>query len=298
MNETSKTYIVIAALIVFGIYRKKVALTDSSNTPDYLASTSTGSGPSQSSYTYGKYNLAKIAYEVQQKLGNGESIIQVHDYSNESVGSGVQHTFDVTVFNSATTQALTKRITCLKKGSELELLSQELLSPITGSIVKRNEAEDGVSLLLMEDMEVDNDATFVRDKYTFVTKHDLDLPPEPIPPREECRRQANEVPNKLTKECKLDIDIYTRSMAQYRKQVQEARANGTFTRRQLAFAPTDQTVPEHTKYPFSHPQTYGFTAHEDAPIDYSVLEMVQPMKDEHFFNTIAMEKSALGIQYN
>ena len=87
-------------------------------------------------------------------------------------------------------------------------------------------------------------------------------------------------------------------MAQYRKQVQEARANGTFTRRQLAFAPTDQTVPEHTKYPFSHPQTYGFTAHEDAPIDYSVLEMVQPMKDEHFFNTIAMEKSALGIQYN
>jgi hypothetical protein len=39
MNETSITYIVIAALIVFGIYRKKIALTDSSNTPDYLAST-------------------------------------------------------------------------------------------------------------------------------------------------------------------------------------------------------------------------------------------------------------------
>ena len=309
MDDTKMlTYVTIAALIGFGIYRKNY-------TPDNpYESVSRGGDPyvlspppiqtnsseapvpvrkSKSSYMTGKHHVAKIAYKLEQNLDPSESIIQVHDYSNDPGGSGIQHTFDVTTFNSSTTQSLTKRIQCLEKGNYVEIISEQIMSPITGSIMTQKDIMDDVSDLLLDDVESEGDVKFVRDKYAFIN-NDV-LPPEPAPLSKHCTTQLNS--GNITKECQNQLNVYSRSMAEYKKQVKEAREKGTFTRRRLGFAPMDQTIEDNQKYPFSQPQTFGFVAHEDAPIDYSSLEKLKPLKDEMFFNSLAMENSSLAIQY-
>jgi len=98
----------------------------------------------RSSYLVGKHHVAKIAFQLEQSLDSSESIIQVHDYSNDPGGAGIQHTFDVTIFNSSTTQALTKRIQCLEKGNSVEIVSEQIMSPITGSIMTQKDILDDV----------------------------------------------------------------------------------------------------------------------------------------------------------
>ena len=316
MNDsTVMTYVIIAALIAFGIYRKNYTPIDSSESlsrdgspyalsvPTPPKSTSDASDvltktipkKSSSSYLTGKHHVAKIAYQIEQRMDPSESIIQVHDYSNSpGGGDGIEHTFDVTTFNSSSTQALTKRIQCLEKGNSVEILSELIMSPITGAIMTQKDATNDVSDLLLDDIESEGDTKFVRDKYTFVKK-DI-LPQEPTPLSTECTRQLNE--GSITDACQTQLNVYSRSMAEYKKQVKEAREQGTFTRRRLGFAPMDdEEIKDSQKYPFSQPQTFGFVAHEEAPIDFSSLSTLKPLKDENFFNSLALENSSLAIQY-
>lgn len=303
------TYVTIAALIGFGIYRKNYTPTDpsesfSKNGDPYALSMPPKTSPSdastlltipvqKSSYLTGKHHVAKIAFQLEQTLDPSESIIQVHDYSNEPGGAGIQHTFDLTTFNSSTTQAITKRIQCLEKGNSVEIVSEQIMSPITGSIMTKKDIMDDVSDLLLVNIKTEGDAEFVRDKYAFVKK-DV-LPPQPTPLSTECTTQFNE--GNLTSRCQTQLNVYSRSMAEYEKQVKEAREQGTFTRRHLGFAPMNEKIEDYQKFPFSQPQTFGFVAHEDAPIDYSSLGKLKPLKDEFFFNSLAMEGSSLAIQY-
>lgn len=309
MNDSQViTYVTIAALIGFGIYRKNYTSTDpyesfSGNGEPYALSMPPPTKPpsqdllttkpKSSSYLTGKHHIAKIAYQLEQSLDHSESIIQVHDYSNSPGGAGIQHTFDITTFNSSSTQALTKRIQCLEKGNSVEVLSEQIMSPITGSIMTPKDIMDDVSDLLLDDIESEGDAKFVRDKYAFFKK-DV-LPPEPTSLSKECTRQFNE--GAITNACQTQLNVYSRSMAEYKKQVKEAREQGTFTRRRLGFAPMDEKIEDSQKYPFSQPQSFGFVAHEDAPIDYSSLSTLKPLKDENFFNSLALENSSLAIQY-
>lgn len=311
MNDSQViTYVTMAALIGFGIYRKNYSPIDSSESlstegEPYALSVPQARSPSdasdllttkpKSSYLTGKHHVAKIAYQLEQNLDPSESIIQVHDYSNSSGGgTGVQHTFDVTTFNSSSTQSLTKRIQCIEKGNSIEILSEQIMSPITGSTMTQKDIMDDVSdLLVGDDIESEGDAKFVRDKYTFVQKEVL--PEEPKPLSSECTRQLNE--GTITDACKTQLNVYSRSMAEYKKQVIESREKATFTRRRLGFAPMNEKIDDSQKYPFSQPQTFGFVAHEQAPIDYSSISTLKPLKDENFFNSLALENSSLAIQY-
>lgn len=310
MNDSQVlTYVTIAALVGFGIYRKNYKPTDlsesfSGNGEPYALSVPPPSDASDllttksksSSYLTGKHHIAKIAYQLEQKLDTSESIIQVHDYSNSPGGAGIQHTFDITTFNSSSTQALTKRIQCLEKGNSVEILSEQIMSPITGSIMTQNDIMDDASDLLLDDIESEGDTEFVRDKYAFVKK-DI-LPPEPTALSRRCTVQHNDKSNDMDESCKTQRNMYSRSMAEYKKQVKEAREKGTYTRRRLGFAPmNNEKIEDSQKYPFSQPQTFGFVAHEDAPIDYSSLSTLKPLKDEAFFNSLALENSSLAIQY-
>uniref|UniRef100_A0A6C0J2M7 Uncharacterized protein n=1 Tax=viral metagenome TaxID=1070528 RepID=A0A6C0J2M7_9ZZZZ len=309
MNDSQVlTYVTIAALIGFGIYRKNYTPTSASESLSRdgeayaLSVPPTRSPPDasdllttkpKSSYLTGKQHVAKIAYQLEQSLDPSESIIQVHDYSNSPGGDGIQHTFDVTTFNSSSTQSLTKRIQCLEKGNSVEILSEQIMSPITGSIMTQTHVMDDVSDLLIDNMESEGDVKFVRDKYAFVKKEVL--PQEPTPLSSECTRQLNE--DTITDACKTQLNLYSRSMAEYKRQVNESRENATFTRRRIGFAPMNDKIEDSQKYPFSQPQTFGFVAHEQAPIDYSSISTLKPLKDENFFNSLALENSSLAIQY-
>ena len=309
MNDSQiLTYVSIAALIGFGVYRKNYMPTDppeslSRDGEPYALSVSPTPGPPdasdllttkpKSSYLTGKHHVAKIAYQLEQSLDPNESIIQVHDYSNSPGAAGIQHTFDVTTFNSSSTQSLTKRMQCLEKGNSVEILSEQIMSPITGSIMTPKNVMDDVSDLLIDDFESEGDATFDRDNYAFVKKEVLPQEPRPLSP--ECTRQLNE--GTITATCRTQLNIYSRSMAEYKKQVKESREKGTFTRRRLGFAPMNEKIEDSQKYPFSQPQTFGFVAHEQAPIDYSSISTLKPLKDENFFNSLALENSSLAIQY-
>lgn len=311
VNAQMLTYVVVAALIVFGIFRKNHSLSadrsglesvggsDERYTlrpPGGGATTSRPSGRltrSSDALSLGKHQAARIAYQLEQKMEANESIIQVHDYTSEPGPSGTRHTFDLTVFNSVNTQALNKRIECLQRGDAIEILSTQIVSPVTGSIVTPDDFTQDVSDLLLDDVEEGGDAKFVRDKYAFI-KEEI-LPPEPRAPSRDCLKLLKVMPD--DERCQSQVRVYERAKAEYRKQVDEVRNTGSFTQRRLGLAAMDETIGDHKKYPFSHPQSFGFAAHEDAPVDYSALTQVKPMKDEDFFNAVAMENSALAIQY-
>ncbi len=306
MDRTSiLTVVVVILLVIFGVYRKSMADQSVSYTTNALRARPNGTprgviDPDLVSVKAGmstaadapearttKVQLAKIVFQVEKLIDHGESIIQVHEYSSTPTNAGVQHVFDVTTFNQATTQALSKRLTCLHKTEpkdEVVLLSSQLISPITGSVVRQQSTMDTVSELLVDDADGStSDAKFVRDKYAFIRQPDPDLPPEPRPPG----------PNAT----QADRIVYQRHLAEYRKQVEDVRHKGNFTRRRVRFAPTDQVIENKRRYPFSQPTSYGFAKAETPPIDYSALQSITPLKDEGFFNSVALEKSTLAIQY-
>ena len=307
-NTQLLTYILLAGLIAFGIYRKNY--TREMNTsgdsygqvvaPEQVDSQSIGYARSiqSSAQSIGKVQVAQLAHRLEKQLDDNETIIQVHDYTNERSPSGLKHTFDITTFNSRTTGALTKRVQCLQEQGRVNILSMELISPITGSIMTPRDLSDDISDLLLDDEEDVGDAKFVRDQYTFVQKEDI-LPAEPLHLSEHCTKNLRDSPDALTPDCSRRIDEYNKSMSDYRRQVAESRTgSGSFTqKRKVEFAPTSESIEGNEKFPFSHPQTYGFAAHEEAPVDYSVLSEITPLKDEQFFNSIAMENSSLAIQY-
>lgn len=296
MIKLSLTFITVIALLVFGIYRKNSLYQQASLQSLVSSSIDIVNPVKKNTMVIGRNEVARMAFEVERMLDQGESIIQVHDYKNEALASGVKHIFDVTTFNRFNTQAVTKRIECLKKGDQLQILGAQLMSPITGTLVNSTHVVDELMDLVIRDDEVESDAKFVRDKYAFVTK-DNELPPEPQPVGEYCTNQLNEGA-KLSDRCEAEINKYKEALLEYRTQVKEVRDTGTFTEKPLIrFAPTDQTISDDQKYPFSHPTTYGYAKHEHPPLDFSVLDMIKPLKDEGFFNSIALEKSTLAIQY-
>ena len=88
-------------------------------------------------------------------------------------------------------------------------------------------------------------------------------------------------------------------MHDYTQQVNELRNGKQVSKltRKIGFAPANETIDDHEKFPFSQPQTYGFAAHEEAPIDWSSLSNLKPLNDEQFFNSVALEQSTLALQY-
>lgn len=300
MDHTSTlTAIVVVTLIVFGVYRKAAIEAPVATRPhgaaDISARQESASGapvappPPVAAPTKKptKTQLATITLEIEKLLEPTESIIQVHDYTSTSSSTGLRHVFDVTTFNQASTQALSKRLTCLHKADgTIVLLGADLISPITGALVRpeSDNAQEIASELLMDGAEARGDAKFVRDKYAFITKpENLDLPPEPRAPG------PGATPT--------DHIVHQKHMAEYRAQVAELRKSGNFTRRRVKFAPTDQTVEDSRKYPFSQPTSYGFARAETPTVDYSALQAITPLKDEGFFNSVALERSTLAIQY-
>lgn len=230
-----------------------------------------------------RIQMARVLHSLERNLPEGDSIIQVYDYSAVSFADGIQYTIDFMIFNSATTQSKTKRVTCSADGT---ITSEFDISPVTGEIVKYKSSDDVLSDVIKSDSEKSiTGAKFVRDKYAFIDKStDYDLPPEPERP--------------LTNN-PADLKIYHQAKALYEKQVKELRYKNKFTRRRIAFVPTsNQPVNADSIFPHEMPKSYGFGAVEETPIDYSQLSNIKPLEDEKFFNSIAQEKSAFSLQYN
>eukprot|EP00965_Chrysotila_dentata_P041485 1375864-Pleurochrysis_carterae.AAC.1 len=116
-----------------------------------------------------------------------------------------------------------------------------------------------MSELLADDTDADADAKLLRDEYVLLdsappgaanvasSNEALLLPPEPERPGPRASAQ--------------DWIVYNASMAEYREQVEQVRATGAFTGRgHVRFVRTNGlgTVADETKYPFSHPTSYGF----------------------------------------
>ena len=230
-----------------------------------------------------RIQMARVLHSLENNLPQGDTIIQVYDYSAVPFAEGIQYNIDLMIFNSATTQSKTKRITCATDGT---IISELDISPVTGDVVKYKSSDDVVSDIIESDSEESiTGAKFVRDKYAFIDKStDYDLPPEPERP--------------LTSN-PADLKVYRQSKALYEKQVKELRYKNEFTRRRIAFVPSsNQPVDPDSVFPHEMPKSYGFGSVEETPIDYSQLSYIKPLESEKFFNSIAQEKSAFSLQYN
>ena len=225
-----------------------------------------------------KHEVARVVYKVQQKLKPGEHITQVFDVTHVVRGEGVQYTLDVAVFDSNSTQALTKRIVCEHRNGSVTIISQEMISPVASNAEELYTAEDPL------------DSTMVDGEYALVGS-ETPLPLEPRAPRNmDCT--LGSVSDSV--EC----TAYRGRMEAYSRQVQEIRERGSFSvEREVLFQPVGAPVDDKSRFAFPHPRGYGYAAEEQAPIDYSVLSGLQPLPDEQFFNTVALEKSTLALQY-
>ena len=283
-NSTLLTYLVIASLVAFGLYRKNHSdrpVPQNAQPVNVL---------SEQSYRVGKEDVARLVFEVQKKLPDSETITQVYDYSNEPRGSGIVHSFDVATFNMATTQALTKRITCIQRGSDVELLSSELVSPVTGKTQSTAGILDEVIDAVVDGpSDGDEGSRFVRDKYSFIQQHQA-LPPEP--------RLSDACAGGLVSErCESERGEYHANMLEYQKYINEVRNNSpTVVKRDIKFLPTSKDSIENGN-PFEKPQSFGHAEHTEIPLDVSALSLIQPLKDEQFLDVVSAQKSALAIQY-
>lgn len=290
-TQTSLLIAAVSGVIAFGIYKKnkveKAMLHESlakggghvthMDDTELLLSEETINGNRTG---VSRIQMAKVLHSLERNLPTGDTIIQVYDYSALPEADGIQYIVDMMIFNSATTQSKTKRFKCSKNGT----INEEYdISPITGDIIKYKSTDDIISDVLDTDSEnAVTGAKFVRDKYTFIEK--TDLPPEPLKP-------STNNP--------ADLSVYRQARALYEQQVKEIRQKNEFTRKRLAFVPTsNQTINADSIFPHEMPKTYGFSSVEEAPIDYSQLSYIIPLKDENFFNSIAQEKSAFNLQYN
>ena len=272
-NSAMLTYLVIGTLVAFGIYRKN------HGPADQLVMNATESfpnlGQTQGVYRASKDEVARVVFEVEKKLPDQETITQVYDYSNQPKGSGILHKFDVATFNAATTQALTKRISCIQRGPDVEILSAELISPVTGTTQRNVSVLDEMIDTVVDGPSDGGDSRFVRDKYTFIQK-DNELPPEP----------------------QLGEHAYEERMIEYQKQINDIRAKGSYTKSSdIKFAPTSARIETERKFPFEMPQSFGHAEHTSPPLDFSAINLIEPLKDEQFFDVISAKRSALAIQY-
>jgi hypothetical protein len=222
-----------------------------------------------------KHEVARVVHKVQQKLKPGENITQVFDVAHTVRGEGVQYRLDVAVFDANSTQALTKRIVCEHRNGSVTIISQEMISPVASNTEELYTAEDPV------------ESTMVDGEYALV-RSETPLPLEPRAPRNmDC-----------TESDSVECTQYRRRMEAYSRQVQEIRERGSFAvEREVLFEPVGAPVDDKSRFPFPHPRGYGYAAEDQAPIDYSVLSGLQPLPDEQFFNTVALEKSTLAMQY-
>lgn len=301
-TQTSILIAIVAGVISLGMYRKSqveknmlheslagggghVEDLDDSNLllSNNMITNETAAKDTKNSMGVSRIQMARVLHSLEGNLPEGDSIIQVYDYSATPFAEGIQYTIDLMIFNSATTQSKTKRVTCSTNGT---ITGEFDISPVTGDVVKYKSSDDVVSDVIQPDREESiTGAKFVRDKYAFIDKDiDYDLPPEPEKP--------------LTNN-PADLKVYRQAKALYEKQVKELRYKKEFTRRRIAFVPTsNQPVDADSIFPHEMPKSYGFGAVEETPIDYSQLSNIKPLEDEKFFNSIAQEKSAFSLQYN
>ncbi len=270
------TYLVIAALVTLGIYRKNHGAADPLVAMDATEPVA-NLGQTQGVYRASKDEVARVVFEVEKKLPDPETITQVYDYSNQPKGSGILHIFDVATFNAATTQALIKRISCIQRGADIDILSSELISPVTGTTQRNVNVLDEMIDAVVDGPPSDggSDSRFVRDKYAFIQK-DNELPPEP----------------------QLGEHSYDERMLEYQKQINDIRTNGSYKKSSdIGFAPISATIESERKFPFEMPQSFGHAEHTSPPLDFSALNLIEPLKDEQFFDVISAKRSALAIQY-
>jgi hypothetical protein len=300
-TQTTILIAIIAGVISLGMYRKsqveknilRESLAEGGGHVEDLDDTNlllsnrmitkeTAAKYTQNNVGVSRLQLARVLHSLERNLPEGDSVIQVYDYSTVSFGDGIQYTVDVMIFNSATTQSKTKRLTCSTDGT---ITSEFDISPVTGDIVKYKSSDDIMSDVVKSDSRESTGAKFIRDKYAFIDKSiDYDLPPEPERP--------------LTNN-PVALKSYHEAKALYEKQVKLLRYKKELNRRTIAFVPTtNQPVNADSTFPYEMPKSYGFAAVEETPIDYSQLSNIKPLEDEKFFNSIAQEKSAFNLQYN
>lgn len=301
-TQTSILIAIVAGVISLGMYRKSklektvlheslagggdVEDLDDSNlllSNNMIIKETTAAKGTKNNMGVSRIQMARVLHSLERNLPEGDSIIQVYDYNAVAFAEGIRYTIDLMIFNSATTQSRTRRVTCSTDGT---ITSEFDISPVTGEVVKYKSSDDVMSDVIKSGSEDSiTGAKFVRDKYAFIDKGtDHDLPPEPERP--------------LTNN-PADLRVYRRAMTLYEKQVEELRYKNEFTRRRIAFVPTtNQPVNEDSIFPHEMPQSYGFGAVEETPIDYSQLSTIKPLESENFFNSIAQEKSAFSLQYN
>ena len=272
---------VVGGVIALGVYRKsedEQKLKRGTDDTDLLLQQQKNQLDKRNILNTNREQVARVLHLIESKLKPGDSIIQVYDYSADSVADGIEYTFDVMLFNSASTQAKTKRLICTQDGL---ILHQYDISPITGEIIKFKQHEDYISDIIESEERPDTGVKFVRDKYAFVNRA-YELPDEP------------QLPSNPTQ---TEMAIYEKTKIVYHDQVKELRSKDQFNRRDIAFVETtrDNTEPA---FPYDTPRSYGFSAVQDTPIDYGQLSYTKPLKDEAFFNAIAAEKSAFNLQYN
>lgn len=272
---------VIGGVIALGVYRKNEnerKLKRGTDDTELLLQQQKNKLDKRNILNTNREQVARVLHLIESKLKPGDSIIQVYDYRADSVADGIEYTFDVMLFNSASTQAKTKRLICTQDG----VISHEYdISPITGEIIKFKHPEDYISDIIESEDQPDTGVKFVRDKYAFVNRA-YELPDEP------------QLPSNPTQ---TEIAMYENAKIVYKEQVKELRSKDQFKRRDIAFVATtpDNTDPA---FPYDKPRSYGFSAVQDTPIDYGQLSYIKPLKDEAFFNAIATQKSAFGLQYN
>lgn len=254
-NQTALLIAIICGVIILGVYRKskfvdklrnkeigKKQTNDSDDTELLLSNNMLLEGGADAGTKRQKrvnnagvtrLRMARILHALEANLPDGDSIVQVYDYKAIPGGEGGQYTIDVMLFNSATTQSKTKRITCSADGAVMEEFD---ISPVTGEVVRYKSNDD----ILGEIISSDDDgsvtgAKFVRDKYAFINNSDYNLPPEP-------ERPPTNNP--------ADMRVYRKAMALYEKHVQQVRNKNALTQRKIAFVPTlNEPINPHLFFP-------------------------------------------------
>lgn len=294
-NNALILVVVIICIAALGVYRKndKVSKLVKENTDsDVSRPTMNVETMSTNMSKVPKVEVARLCAKINSLLANGESITQVNDYDFR-LANGLVHVLDVTTFNRFTTEAVTKRIECRETNSGIQVLSSEMMSPVDedmGGI--RPAMNEFVELLTNEESDVS----------------EVVIPEEPRPPPGKWRISKRNTSDgvRITVESEGgsigqegERRLYQQALENYYNEIDQLRQQGEFkkTNKDIVFKTTDEFIADSSKYPFEYPTTYGYEKPEKSQIDYDVLTNIVPLKDEGFFNSIALEKSILNIQY-
>lgn len=228
-------------------------------------------------------------------MAEGDHIVQVYDYtSTEESRDTVTYTFDAMISNSATMNASVRRITCTVSPTAARIVRDDVVSPVTGRTTVSFTATDVIGSVLMSESGSGGSAVdFARDEFAPILPmssqfEDL-LPEEPAAPG----------PNASMR----DRRRYNDEMLAYRGQIRlmeddDAPIGDLAARRRTGFAVVRNDDGGPAANPVSTPRSFGLAGvGAPAPMNYDALSKLQALGSEQFYDSVAMAKSALAIQY-